>query len=101
MNPKEFTVEFTYQNVYYRGLVRPFLEAGEVSYVVNLEDESQETSIQIVLRPSTSSLEDWDFECPDGGKADNRYDKDLLVEIGEQVEACLKDTVTGDDGMAF
>lgn len=96
MNLKAFALEFAYQGIHYRGLARPFLQDEGINYLVNVQDESQETAVEVVLGPTTSSLEDWDYECPDGGKADQRYDKELLIEIGEQVEACLKDLLVGE-----
>ena len=86
---QEFQIDFTYDAVYYQGLVRPIAEDSQMSYRVMLENENQEASIDVILRPSRSQLDDWEFECPDGKKAEDHFDKDLLTEIGEQVEAYL------------
>ena len=82
----EFQIEFTYQDVAYIGLVKPLEKKGEEWYSVDLESENQETNARIVLKPSASELEDWDFECGDGEVATAYYDKDLLTEIGEAIE---------------
>lgn len=89
MKFKEFQIEFTYSGVYYQGLVQPFAAGSDMLYRVNLEDENQETNVEIILRPSTSTLDDWEFECLDGSRAVDSLDKDLLTEAGEQVEAFL------------
>lgn len=89
MTSGNFEIEFRYDEVSYIGLVRPIEEKEPVSYRVSLESENQETKMDIVLRPSGSRLEDWDFFCEDGSRADRQYDKDLLTEIGEQVEEHL------------
>ncbi|HXD77135.1 MAG TPA: hypothetical protein VN616_04970 [Puia sp.] len=89
MSFPEFQIDFNYDGVYYQGVVRPFTEGSHISYRVMLENENQELNMDIVLKPSASQLDDWEFECPDGKKAEEYFDKDLLTEIGEQVEAYL------------
>jgi len=86
MDNADFQIEFTYQNIPYLGIVKPLERNGEVWYAVNLESENQERWVEIVARPSTSALEDWDFQCGDGEGAAEYYDKQLLQEVGEAIE---------------
>lgn len=96
MEFKEFKIEFTYDAIYYSGVVQPFDDGPDMLYHVTLENENQENSLDIILRPSRSPTDDWEFECPGGGLATDRFDKDLLIEIGEQVEAILIADSTAD-----
>lgn len=86
MSSKEFQIEFTYQDIPYIGLVNPLSEGKETWYSVNLESENQESYIEITVKPSSSALEDWDYECKEGEDALEYYEKDLLQEIGEAIE---------------
>ena len=84
MKTNEFQIEFTYDEVSYVGLVQPMDNDG---YRVSLESDNQETYLDLLLTPSDSELEDWNFSCGDGEDALEHYDKELLEEIGEQIEA--------------
>jgi hypothetical protein len=86
MDNKDFQIEFTYQDIPYRGSVKPLEKNGEVWYAVNLESEHQERWVEIIARPSTSALEDWDFQSGDGEGAAENYDKQLLQKVGEEIE---------------
>ena len=86
MTTEEFQIEFTYDEVSYVGLVQPTDGGG---YRVSLESDNQETYLDLILTPSASNLEDWDFSCGDGEDATTHYDKDLLEEVGEQIEGYL------------
>ena len=94
MTSQEFQIEFTYQHIPYLGLVKPISRKGDLWYTVDLESENQETHLQILARPSTSSWDYWDFECGAGEKATDHYDKELLDEVGEAIE---KQMVAGSD----
>jgi hypothetical protein len=89
MSTNEFQLEFTYEDIPYIGLVRSFQKGKETWYAVNLESENQESYVEIIVRPSQSALEDWDFECEDGKDATEYYDKNLLEEVGEAIEKYL------------
>lgn len=84
-----FEIEFTYAGSPYAGLVRPLSSNPDSGYCVVLESENQELYLEILLLPASSPLEDWDFKCGEGEDASHYYDKELLEEIGEQVEAHL------------
>jgi hypothetical protein len=89
---KEFQIEFTYQDIPYVGLVRQLDRNDQAWYTVQLESENQESNLEILLKPSTSDVDDWDFYCINGEEEEDAsafYDKDLLTEIGEAVEAHL------------
>ena len=83
----EFTIEFTYEDVAYVGLVKPTDKNGETWYTVDLESDNQESYMQIILKPSNSAIDDWDFiVANDDPDASSHYDKDLLTEVGEAIE---------------
>lgn len=86
MAKQDFQIEFPYNGVSYYGLVRPQGPEANSGYRVSLESENQESYLDIILTPSASELEDWDFTCGDGEDATNHYDLELLEEIGEQIE---------------
>jgi hypothetical protein len=87
MTPKEFQIEFTYDEVSYIGLVSPITRKGQTGYRVSLESDNQEAYLDLILMPSNSEIEDWLFTCDDGEDATKHYDKGLLEEVGEQIEA--------------
>lgn len=92
----EFQIEFLYNDVNYIGLVQP---AGHNRFRVNLENDNQETFMEVVLKPSSSTLEDWDFECGDGEDASQYFELGLLEEVGEQIESHLTGKATDLDDM--
>jgi hypothetical protein len=89
MANEDFQIEFTFQNNPYIGLVKPLKRNNELWYSIDLESQNQESKMQIIARPSTSALEDWDFECVGGEPATAHYDKELLQEAGEAIEQYL------------
>jgi hypothetical protein len=89
MRQNDFQIEFAYDGVSYYGLVQPQGPDSDVRYRVSLESENQETLLDVLLLPSSSDLEDWDFQCGDGEEATAYYDKELLEEIGERIEEYL------------
>lgn len=89
MHTNEFQIEFTYDEISYAGLVQPIVHDGDIGYRVSLESDNQETYLDIILKPSASDLEDWNYSCEDGEDATRHYDKALLGEVGEQIEAYL------------
>ena len=94
MESKVFQIEFTYQQVRYAGLAKPLERANQLWYSVDLESENQESRIQIIGRPATTTAEDWEFTCGEGEAATGYYDRALLEEIGEAIE---KSMVEGSD----
>ncbi|HTI07516.1 MAG TPA: hypothetical protein VL832_03135 [Puia sp.] len=86
MSTDEFQIEFNYQEIPYIGIVTPVAQDGATWYRVNLESENQEEFVEILVKPSTSTTEDWDFECEPSGNALDYYDKGLLEEVGEAIE---------------
>lgn len=86
MDTKEFQIEFNYQDIPYIGIVTPVEQGEDTWYRVNLESENQEEYVEILVKPSDSQTEDWDFECEPSGNALDYYDKGLLTEIGEAIE---------------
>jgi hypothetical protein len=88
---KEFEIDFRFQDMAYIGLVTPIDKTTEIWYSIRLESANQENYVEIIAKPSSSQLEDWDFTCNDGNEAIRYYDKDLLVEIGEAIEKYLID----------
>lgn len=87
---KEFQIEFIYQGIPYLGIVKPLDRNDQAWYAIQLESDNQESHLEIMLKPSTSDLNDWDFYCINGQEdASAYYDRDLLTEIGEAVEAHL------------
>jgi hypothetical protein len=91
INLKEFEIDFRYQEVAYIGLITPIDKTTEIWYSIKLESANQEHHVEIIAKPSSSEIEDWDFTCNDGNEAIRYYDKDLLVEIGEAIERYLID----------
>lgn len=89
MSASTFQIEFNYDEIPYVGIVTPIRSGSETWYSVQLESENQENHITLIAKPSESSLEDWTFSCEDEGDPLDYYDKDLLVEIGEAIEAGL------------
>ncbi len=87
MSSGEFTIEFSYEDVAYVGLVKPKNSNGETWYTVDLESDNQESYLQITLKPSNSEIDDWDFiVADDDADGSYHYDKDLLTEVGEAIE---------------
>ena len=89
MRQNDFQIEFAYDGIVFYGLVHPEGSEFATRYRVSLESENQETYLNVLLLPSSSDLEDWAFECNEGEDATAYYEKELLEEIGEQVEAYL------------
>jgi len=89
MSNNEFQIEFNYDEISYVGLVQPIVNKGDIGYRVSLESDNQETYLDIILTPANSNIEDWDYSCVDGEDATHHYDKGLLEEVGEQIEAYL------------
>jgi len=89
---RDFQIAITFQQTPYCGMVRQVDKNDQVWYVIQLEGGKQERHLEIVLKPSTSDMDDWDFYCMDGhGEEDASafYDKALLTAIGKAVEAHL------------
>ena len=91
-----FTIEFSHGGTEYMGIVTPIKSGKETWYSVQVESENQESNITIIAKPSQTALEDWDFVCEDETDPLDYYDKDLLTEIGEAIEAWLSDNDAGD-----
>lgn len=91
-----FQIEFSYQGTEYVGVVTPAKSGRETAYSVQVESENQESNITIIAKPSQSALEDWDFECEDETDPLDFYDKALLDEIGEAIEAYLTENDHGE-----
>jgi hypothetical protein len=89
MPQNDFQIDFIYDGVSYYWLVHPEGPDSAARYRVSLESENQENLLDILLLPSSSNLEDWEFRCGEGEEATAYYDKELLEEIGEQIEAYL------------
>jgi hypothetical protein len=87
MISNEFQIEFTYDEVSYVGLVVSTRQDGDIGYRVHLESDNQEIYLDLILMPSDSELEDWVFTCGNAENAKKYYDKGLLEEVGEQIEA--------------
>jgi hypothetical protein len=94
MKTSEFQIEFTYEEISYVGLVQPIVRDDDISYRVSLESDNQETYLDLILTPSDSDLEDWNYTCDDGDDATRHYDKALLDEVGERIEAYLTKSPT-------
>ena len=88
MAESTFQIQFSFGGILYFGLVRE--EGG--GFNVNLEIENREAYLQILLTPSPSASEDWKFTCGGGEDATLYYDKGLLQEVGERIEAYLNKT---------
>jgi len=90
MPETSFQIEFAYNDALYLGSVMPLGTSPASGFSVLLENDNGEFFLEIFLNPSTSPLEEWKYECGVGEKAAHYYDKALLDEIGEQIQANLE-----------
>lgn len=88
MAESNFQIKFAYDGIMYYGLVR---EEND-GFFVDLEIEGHEAFLQILLTPSSSALKDWEFTCRNGEEATHYFDKGLLQEISQRIEAYLNKT---------
>jgi hypothetical protein len=90
MSKGNFEFEVIYDGLTYTGAVKPGISAHQTTYTVLLECPEQHFSEMLLLKPSASTLYEWEYECPGKKNASDRYDQEFLDAIGDQVEVCLR-----------
>jgi hypothetical protein len=88
MPEKEFSMEFIYEGDEYLCFVRPFVASHRTLYRVILERDKDGDRQEIVLKPSNSDLEEWEYDREDGA-AGREQNQGLLEQIGQRVNECL------------